>query len=274
MNKILLLGVTILGLTSCNSPESTTNVNNTTTGGPLATPPLIGFSIKNTFPHDTTYFTEGYEYVEGQLIESSGGDQMESPYPSAWGYADLKTGKNISKGILDNAIYFGEGITVFNKKLYQLTWKNQVAFQYDFKTGKKLKEFTIPTKEGWGLTHDTASLIMSDGSSNIYYLEPETFRIKNILRVYDAAGPVANINELEYVNGVIYANQWLTPYIFRIDAKSGEITGKLDLSSIDNEISGQYPNTFGLNGIAYNQQNGTLLITGKKWPKSYELQLQ
>jgi glutamine cyclotransferase len=155
-----------------------------------------------------------------------------------------------------------------------LTWKGGTGFVYDIQTYKPLGTFRIPSTEGWGLTHDTASLIMSDGTNNIYYLNPETFQVKYTISVNDNGEPLGNINELEYVNGVIYANRWQTPYILKIDAKSGTVLGKIDLSTIDNEIAAKGSDTHEMNGIAYNQQNGTLFITGKKWPTVYELKLQ
>jgi glutamine cyclotransferase len=257
---------------ACNQPGNAKNDSNSTPG-PKSTP-LIGFSVVNTYAHDTSYFTEGLEFYKGQLWESSGGNNAESPYPSAAGIVDLSKGKVDSKVTLDAAVYFGEGITIFNEQLYQLTWKNGIGFIYDVKTLKKKREFRIPSPEGWGLTHDSSSLYMSDGSNSIYQVDPVTIQIKNVLRVTDDNGPVGNLNELEYVNGVLYANQWLSPYILRIDAVSGKITGKIDLSRIVNEIGSKQQNTDVLNGIAYHSGKGTFFITGKKWPTIYEIRLQ
>ena len=140
------------------------------------------------------------------------------PHPSAAGIVNLKTGKVDTKILLDRAKYFGEGITVFNDKLYMLTWTSEVGFVYDAKTFKKISEFKLPTKQGWGLTHDSSSIIMSNGSNSLHYLDPVTLKVKNILGVVDNNGAVGNINELEYVDGFIYANQWTTSYILKIDA--------------------------------------------------------
>src|SRR5690606_17349481 len=142
---------------------------------------------------------------------------------------------------LDKSKYFGEGITFFNDKLYVLTWKSRVGFVYDATTFKKIREFPLPAAEGWGMTHDSASLIMSDGSSNLYYLSPETLGLQKIVSVKDHNGPVANINELEYINGYIYANQWLTSYILKIDPASGQVVGRLDLTPLAKEVNAKAP---------------------------------
>ncbi len=237
-------------------------------------PPAIVFNIIKKWPHDSRYFTEGFEFHKGQLFESSGGNEDESPYPSEMGQVDLNTGKVTTRVKLDRTKHFGEGITVFGNTLYMLTWTSQVGFRYDINTFKPLGQFALPSKEGWGLTHDSSSLIMSDGSSTLYYLDPANLQVKNRLNVYDKSGPVSNINELEYVNGFIWANKWLSPYILKIDPSTGNIVGRLDLTEIENEISRQYNDTHGLNGIAYNAQTGTFFITGKNWPFIYELKVQ
>lgn len=258
---------------SCNSIEKPQNQDGKpTNAAPI--PPAIGFSVVKTYPHDETYFTEGLEFHEGRLLESSGGNNDESPFPSAAGIADLRTGKVDTRVNLDTRTYFGEGITVFGNTLYQLTWKNGIAFTYDIHTFKKTGELRIPTPEGWGLTHDTASLIMSDGSSNLYFLNPGTLQIKYTLSVIDNTGPVGNLNELEYVNGSIYANRWQTPYILRIDATTGKVTGMIDLTGIVNETHAAHAAVDVLNGIAYQPKSGTFFVTGKKWPLIYEIRLQ
>lgn len=275
MNKLLGFLITISCFSACNNNGTADNPidpGNPTTKN--AIPPIIGFSIVKTHPHDTAYFTEGLEFYNGQLLESSGGNNDNSPYPSAMGILDIQTGKVTSKITLNPDNHFGEGITVFNDKLYMLTWVSGIGFVYDAKTYKKIKEFNLPTKQGWGLTHDSTSIIMSDGSNNIHYLDPVSLQVKNIVGVTDNNGPVGNINELEYVNGFLYANQWETPYILKIEAASGKVVGRVDLSNIDSDISSRYPFTYGLNGIAYNTTSGTFFIAGKKFPIMYEIKLQ
>lgn len=260
--------------TACNGTDKPQTEEPINSGNGKAIPPIIGYSIVNTYPHDTSFFTEGLEFNGNQLWESSGGNLDESPYPSAAGIVNQATGKVDVKIVLDRAKHFGEGITIFNDKIYMLTWTSKLGFVYDVKTYKKLGEFKLPGEYGWGMTHDSSSLIMSDGSNSLYYLDPQTMRVKNIVGVTDNNGPVSNVNELEYVNGYIYANQWQTPYILKIDALSGAVVGRLDLSNIQNDIEAKYKNTQGLNGIAYNKKTNTFWIAGKKWPLLYEIRLQ
>jgi glutaminyl-peptide cyclotransferase len=273
MNKVFFAAIVLFTtLAACNG--SGTNTTDNTNNNAVPAPPAIQYAVVNKFPHDTSYFTEGLEFYKGQLFESSGGNADESPYPSELGIADLKTGKVTTKVQLDKTKYFGEGITFFNDKLYQLTWTSQVGFIYDANTFKKLREFKIPAKEGWGLTHDSANLIMSDGTSNLYYLTPDSLKLLNILRVTDNNGPVPNINELEYINGYIYANQWETAYILKIDPATGKIVGRLDMENLQKEASSLRPGADVLNGIAYDSATNKMLVTGKRWPFIYEIKVQ
>lgn len=234
---------------------------------------FIGYSVLNTHPHDTSFFTEGLEFYKGQLFESSGGDNEASPFPSAVGVLDLKTGKVDTKILLDKNKYFGEGITFFNDQLFLLTWKSGIGFVYDASTFKKIKEFQLPSKEGWGLTHDTSNLIMSDGTSNLYYLSPDSLKLMKIVGISDNNGPVPNINELEYIDGFIFANQWLTSYIYKIDPVSGKVVGRIDLSNLAREAkaNNEDPNW---NGIAYDSATKKIFVAGKKWRSIYEIRLQ
>lgn len=275
MKKVFYAAPVLFALvTACNSNDSGSNNTGNTGKNENAAPPTIQYSVVNKYPHDTSYFTEGLEFYKGQLLESSGGNADESPYPSEMGIANLQTGVVTSKAKLDKTKYFGEGITVFNNKLYQLTWVSGVGFIYDANTFQKLGEFKIPAKEGWGLTHDSANIIMSDGTSNLYYLEPETLKQLNILRVTDNNGPIPNINELEYINGYIYANQWETPYILKIDPSTGIVVGRLDLDNLQKEATATRPGADVLNGIAYDSATGKMLVTGKRWPFIYEIKIQ
>ncbi len=254
-----------------NDTPSTDGPNSGTNEAP---PPVIPFSVVNKLPHDTTYFTEGLEFHKGQLLESSGGNDDGSPYPSEFGVVNRETGKVVTKAKLDKSKHFGEGITVFKDKIYQLTWQSGAGFVYDAQTFKLIKEFKLPTREGWGLTHDSASLIMSDGTSNLYFIDPDSLRVKFTVNVIHNGSPVGNINELEYVNGVIYANKWGDNSILKIDPASGKVLGQLDLSSLDKEAKAVYPGAAELNGIAYDSTTGKLYVTGKKWPFLYEIKIQ
>ncbi len=276
MKKILIPVLALLLLAACNS--HTPDPSATLPGTPEAAPPLIGYTIVNTYPHDTGFYTEGLEFHDGQLFESSGAGSADEegakPYPSAFGIANLKTGKVDKKITLDNNIYFGEGITILNGKIYQLTWQNHTGYIYDAKTFKKLQEFSYPG-EGWALTHDSSHLIMSDGSSNLQIIDPlaitTSLKAQSILGVTDNNGPVSNINELEYINGFIYANQYQTNYVLKIDPANGKVMGKLDLGKLEAEAKQKYRHSEVLNGIAFHPETNSLYVTGKLWPTIYEL---
>ncbi|HEX9513282.1 MAG TPA: glutaminyl-peptide cyclotransferase [Puia sp.] len=236
------------------------------------TPPVINYSVVQVLPHDTSSFTEGLLVHDGQLYESTGTEPgMPISRKSLFGIVDPKTGKISAKAELDRNKYFGEGIAFLKDKVYQLTWTTKIGFIYDAKSFKKTGEFTIPVKEGWGMTTDGTNLIMSDGSSNISYVDPVTFRLVKIVGVTDNNGPVSNINELELINGFLYANQWQTNYILKIDPSSGKVVGRLDLTSLVNEARNKYGASDTLNGIAYDSTTGKIYVTGKLWPNIYEI---
>jgi len=274
MKKFLCLAVLIAALAGCNNnPAPSTLPDEAGSAG--AAPPILGYTVVNMYPHDTFFFTEGLEFYNGQLFESSGsgnGEDQKPLYASAFGVLDLKTGKVAKKVELNNTTYFGEGITFFQGKIYQLTWKNEKGFIYDAKTFKQLQEFAYQGF-GWALTHDSTRIIMSDGTSNLRFLDPVTLRVQGILSVIDNNGPVANVNELEYINGVLYANQWLTNYILKIDLGSGRVVGKLNLDNLDAEAKKKFPGARELNGIAYHAATNSLYVTGKCWPTMYEIKL-
>jgi glutamine cyclotransferase len=236
------------------------------------TPPLINYSVVQALPHDTSSFTEGLLVHDGQIYESTGTEPgMPISRKSLFGVVDPKTGKISAKAELDRNKYFGEGIAFLKDKVYQLTWTTKTGFIYDAKTFKKTGEFNIPVKEGWGMTTDGTNLIMSDGTSNISYVDPATFRLVKIVGVTDNNGPVSNINELELINGFLYANQWQTNYILKIDPSSGKVVGRLDLTSLVNEAHNKYGTSDTLNGIAYDSATGKIYVTGKLWPNIYEI---
>lgn len=275
MKRISYIAFTIAVTTwACGNGETNPPVEIPNAGAADALPPAIPYTVVNKFPHDTSYFTEGLEFYKGALLESSGGNDDSSPYPSEFGVVNRETGKVTSKVKLDKSKHFGEGITVFKDKIYQLTWQSGVGFVYDANTYKLLKEFKLPTKEGWGLTHDTASLIMSDGTSNLYYLDPDSLRVKYTVNVIHNGNPIGNLNELEYVNGLIYANRWGDNYILKIDPVSGKVLGHLNFDNLNQEARATYAGALELNGIAYDSASGNLYITGKKWPTLYEIKVQ
>ena len=182
----------VCALAACSNNNSTDH-SSTTSSSVESSPAILNYTVLNTYPHDTSFFTEGLEFNGGKLFESSGGSKQETPHPSAFGMVDPKTGKVSKKVELDNSVYFGEGITFFKGKVYQLTWQNHKGFVYDAQTFKKLKEFDY-TGDGWGLTHDSSRLIMSDGSSILKFLDPESLKVVTQVNVMDNNGPVSNIN--------------------------------------------------------------------------------
>ena len=270
VTRYLAFGALSLSIFSCNNGDQPADNGNSGPSEPA--PALINYNVVNTYPHDTSFFTEGLEFYNGTLYESSGGLHQETPHPSAFGAVDLKTGKVQKKVELDNKVFFGEGITFMNGYVYQLTYKSQKGFVYDAKNFRKIKEFSY-AGEGWALTHDSTRLIMSNGSSNIQFLDPTTLAVTGSISVTDNNGPVSNINELEFVNGVLYANQWQTNYILKIDPGTGKVTGKIDLSRLADEIRRTSPSADVANGIAYNPASKTFFVTGKLWPKMYEIRL-
>lgn len=259
---------------SCFNPETarTSETGRTDSTGP-SQPAVIGYTVHASYPHDTAYFTEGLEYYQGKLWESSGGNMTESPYPSVLGVVNPKTGRNDPRVLMDRRKYFAEGITFFRDKLYWLTLDNGIGFVYDAQDLKQLRSFKLPSieKKGWGLTHDSSHIIMSDGTDRLYYLHPDSLTLVKKISVRDNRGPVNNLNELEYVNGKIYANRWLTSYILVIDPATGYVTGTIDLELLQKEADRKMPGYRELNGIAWNAATGRMMITGKRWSEMHEI---
>lgn len=259
--------IVVLFITACSndSPDDTGNVTATNTIKP---PANINYNIVNTYPHDTSSFTEGLIWQDNILYEGTG---LEGH--SRLMKIDIKNGK-VSKSISLDPSIFGEGITILNDKIYQLTWQNHKVYVYDAKTLKKIKELTWE-HDGWGLTNNGTDLIVSTGDSNLYFVDPETFKIRKIVGVSDHNGPVGNLNELEYVDGFVYANIFLTDFIIKIDPANGHITGKIDLSGLLTK-AGKHVDTdegYVLNGIAYDSTKKSMYITGKKWPLIFEMKV-
>ncbi|RDC64923.1 glutaminyl-peptide cyclotransferase [Adhaeribacter pallidiroseus] len=278
-NKFLCYFAIVLSagiVTACNNDNKETTQSDTTAQAPppVVSPVNLNYEVVNTFPHDTSAFTEGFLLHQGQLYESTGSPTEMSQTRSLIGTVDLKTGKIDKKIELDRSKYFGEGMVILNDKIYQLTYTTKVGFVYDAKTFKKLQEFTFPNQEGWGLTTDGTHLIMSDGTSQLTYLDPTTFKTIKTLQVKFNYDPLVNLNELEYIKGVIYANIYTTNSIVRIDEATGQATGILDLTALTNQVKSKYPPALELNGIAFNPTAGTIYVTGKLWPSIFELKIK
>ena len=234
-------------------------------------PENIPFKVVSFFPHDTSSYTEGFLFHNGLLFESTGHTNSYPTTRSLFGPVDLKTGKIDVKVEIDKKKYFGEGIVFLKGDVYQLTDTTRIGFVYDANTYKKLSSFNYDG-EGWGLTTNGTDLIMSNGSNNIYYRDPSTFKIIKTLPVTDNNGPVQNINEMELIKGYIYANQWQTDYILKIDTTTGKVTGRLDLSVLKTESRIKYSDSETTNGIAFDSAKNKIYVTGKLWPQIYEIQ--
>ena len=277
----LLLLTIVFGGAGCDGGANTTNTN--TPGGPAVNKstvananvnanavadqvPVYGYEVVNTFPHDPAAFTQGIIFHDGALIESTG---LEGR--STLRRVELQTGKVLQKVDVP-PFFFAEGMTLFNGKIYQLTWKGEKGFIYDPQTFKKTGEFTY-TGEGWGLTHDADSLILSDGSNQIRFIDPNTYKVKRTINVLDRGRPLEEINELEYVRGEIFANIWHDDRIVRIDPQTGRINGWVDMTNLlkPGDVTNEEAV---LNGIAYDEQGDRLFVTGKLWPKLFEIKLK
>ncbi|MEO7307662.1 MAG: glutaminyl-peptide cyclotransferase [Ferruginibacter sp.] len=232
--------------------------------------PVIGYSIVAEYPHDTSAYTQGLEFHNGKLYEGTGDFTT-----SSLRITDYKTGKVEKKHMMGTDSIFGEGITIFKNKIYQLTWESNIVYVYDVNNiDKPIKTFKWPY-EGWGLTNNGTDLIISTGSANLYFVNPDDFRLKSTINVSDNSGPIDSINELEFIDGFVYANIYQTDDIIKIDPASGHVVGKMTLKNLKQTyFPGQVvPRTDVLNGIAYDSVTKKFLITGKRWPKMFELKL-
>jgi glutaminyl-peptide cyclotransferase len=232
---------------------------------------LISHTILGQSPHDLLAFTEGLLFNNGKLYESTGSPEEIPSARSIIGEVDMKSGKINVKAEIDGKKFFGEGIVFLNDKVYQLTYKNQLGFIYDAKTFKSLGTFKYINAEGWGMTTDGKSLIMSDGTDKISFWNPTNFSIEKTLNVKALGKPQIYLNELEYINGYIYANIWTTPQIAKIDPATGNIVGVLDLSNVMADARAKNPKIAEMNGIAFNPANNLVYVTGKFWPSIYQI---
>ncbi len=228
--------------------------------------PTYTYKIIKSWPHDESAFTQGLVFRNGILYESTGRNGS-----SSLRIVDLTTGSVRTKVDLADQ-YFAEGITLLDGKIFQLTWQDQLGFIYDQNSLELLGEFSYQG-EGWGLTDDGRSLIMSNGTNTLAFFNPETFEVEKTISVYDNEEPLIDLNELEYVNGKIYANIWHSDKIVQIDPRSGEIMGWIDLTGLFPVEERQEPEAV-LNGIAYDEKNDRLFVTGKLWPRLFEIRLE
>jgi glutaminyl-peptide cyclotransferase len=260
----------------CSCVDSTTDENNEASASSEQDKRVVNtlsYNLTNIYPHDTLLFTEGLLFNEGRLLESTGSPDDLPQTKSMVGITDLKTGKFQQRVVIDRSRYFGEGIVVLNNKIYQLTYQNQLGFIYDAKTYKRVGQFSFKNKEGWGMTHDSVHLIMSDGTNVLTFLDTATLSPVRTVNVLENNLPVEYLNELEYVKGFIYANVFTTNTIVKIDAATGRVVAKLDLTALYSEAQKRYGGLLEMNGIAYDQQTDRFYVTGKFWPCIFELSI-
>jgi glutaminyl-peptide cyclotransferase len=226
--------------------------------------PVAGYRVVHVFPHDSQAFTQGLVYLDGVFYEGTGLNGR-----STIRKVKIETGQVMQMQKLDSQ-YFGEGIAILNDTLFQLTWQSGIAFLYDRATFTRTGTFSY-TGEGWGLTHDGRRLIMSDGTGTLRFIDPASHKEISRLAVRDGGRPVLNLNELEYIKGEVFANVWQTDRIARISPKTGEVSGWIDLKGLL-PASEQAPDAV-LNGIAYDAAGDRIFVTGKLWPKVFEIRI-
>jgi glutamine cyclotransferase len=249
----------LLSLTGCGESSSSTNTM-------AATLPTYSYDVIHVWPHDVTAFTQGLVVLDGGLWESTGlhGE-------STLRKVDLNTGQVIAQVELPSQ-YFAEGLAVLQGKAFQLTWQSRKGFVYDLESLRLEKEFKLEG-EGWGLTTDGNSLIWSDGTDHIRFMDPSTFKVGRTIQVRNQSRPVLGLNELEFIKGEIFANVWGSDYVVRIAPGSGEVTGVIDFSGLLT-FKDRRNDTDVLNGIAYDAAADRLFVTGKRWPKLFEVRLK
>jgi glutaminyl-peptide cyclotransferase len=226
--------------------------------------PIFGYQIVHAYPHDAKAFTQGLEYADGFFYEGTGLNGRSSIRKVA-----IATGAVVQQRAVAEA-YFGEGITLWHSALVELTWQSHIALVYDRRTFAPQRTFHY-AGEGWGLTHDATHLIMSDGTDQLRLLDPSTFAEQRRIAVTAVGLPLRNLNELEYMNGEILANVWMTDYVARIAPETGRVTGYVDLRGLLPESERAAADV--LNGIAYDREHDRLFVTGKLWPRVYEIRI-
>lgn len=272
MKSLFWMGMAITLLSSCNNngkePQPIDPSLQPVSNG-IKAPSIINYQILTQYPHDTSAYTQGLEFYNGKLYESTG-DYQNSDIR----ITDYKTGKVLQQHKMGTETIFGEGITFLNGKMYQLTWQNKLVNVYNADNiTRPVATFQWPY-EGWGITNNGRELIISDGSSNLYFVNPADFKVLNSIAVQSDKGPIENINELEYVDGVIYANIYQTNAIIRIDPASGHVLSVLNMPpNFATEQANRNPRADVLNGIAYDSTKKTFLLTGKRWDMMYEVKM-
>ncbi|MGC9344075.1 MAG: glutaminyl-peptide cyclotransferase [Bacteroidales bacterium] len=228
-------------------------------------PENFGFIVKRTYPHDIGAYTQGLEYNDGFLYEGTG-NYGESSLRKV----DLNTGEILKFKNLSSDL-FGEGVTLINNQIYQITYRAQVGFVYNKENFKLIRKIYYQNREGWGLTNNGEYILMSDGSHNIYFMDTTYFSVVSKIEVYDQEKEVNLLNELELINGILYANRYTTEEIVMIDPGTGKLLGRIDMNGIL-DASDRHPSIDYFNGIAWDEENERIFVTGKYWPKLYEVE--
>jgi glutamine cyclotransferase len=229
-------------------------------------PQILNYKIVNTYPHDINAYTQGFEFYNEVLLEGTG-QYKESTLRKT----DYKSGKVTEQIKLEDQ-YFGEGITVLKDKIYQLTWKEKKGFVYDAKSFKLEKTFSFET-EGWGITNDGEKLYMSDGTEKIYIINPETFKVEDFINVYTNGAKIEAVNEMEWINGRIWANIYQKDAIAVINPKTGAVENVINCADLKTKVT-QHPGVDAFNGIAYSPATKTYFVTGKNWDKTFEIKIE
>jgi len=271
MRSSFIFVLVLLSLSCGPAAPNNNSTPNSNVSKPSSLVAMYDFEIVKTYPHDPKAFTQGLEFHDGVLYEGTGGKDDDSFF-SSLRKVDFVTGKVLQKHDLARE-FFGEGITILGDKIYQLTWREMTAFEYDINDFKLLRELRY-SGEGWGLTNDGTNLIMSDGTHVIRFVNPADFKTLRTIVVNDEKGkPVMQLNELEFVKGEIWANIWQTGWIVRIDPANGKLLGRIDLNSLEDDEQKSNSRADVLNGIAYDAANDRLFVTGKLWRRLFEIKV-
>ena len=269
--KALALSLAIVFASCHNEKKETQTIATSVDSTKTVTPKNLAFKITGTLPHDTAAYTEGFELNGGKIYEGTG--TYENSFISV---ADTASGKVEKKFPLKDKSMYGEGISILNNQLFQLTYQNHLAFVYDLKDLNKIVGTFKWPYEGWGMTNDGKNIYVSVGSSIIYKLDPKSFAVVGQIQVTDDLGTVDQLNELEYADGFIYVNKWQTTKILKVDAATGQVVGTIDCFGLLSNYAPDYTlksDDSVLNGIAWDKKHQLLYVTGKNWPLIFKLKL-
>lgn len=272
MLKIFFAAVILFFFVACNNNNDDPGIDPTIISMPAPQP--ITFTVDSVYPHDKNAFTQGLQFYNGKLYEGTGDYEN-----SSLRIVNIKTGIPEKKYMMGSDKIFGEGITIFNNKIYQLTWQNNKIFEYNINDITHQINTLNWKMQGWGITSNDKNMIISDGSDKLYYVVPDEekkeMKTLKIISVVDNRGMVDSLNELEYINGYVYANRWYTNEIVKIDTANGHVVGRMDLAGLLKQYAPNETIEDGsvLNGIAYDSSTKKLYITGKRWPRMFEMKL-